>query len=133
MARPPAISDAEWDIMRVLWDRERGGGGGGGGATAQDVADDLAARRRWSPQTVKTLLARLVKKGAVTAEPQGRRFVYRPRVSRAAAVRAEGRSFVSRVFGGAVAPAVIHFVKTGRLSEAEIAELRRVLDGEAPA
>jgi BlaI family transcriptional regulator, penicillinase repressor len=124
MACTPAISDAEWDIMRSLWDRERDG------ATAQDVVDDLAARRRWSPQTVKTLLARLVKKGAVAAEPQGRRFVYRPRVSRAAAVRAEGRSFVSRVFGGAVAPAVIHFVKTGRLSDAEIAELRRVLDGE---
>src|SRR5947209_5837752 len=119
---PPTISGAEWDVMRVLWDR------GAGGAAAQDVVDDLAATRRWSPQTVKTLLARLVKKGAVRAEPQGRRFIYRARVTRESVVRAEGQSFVSRVFGGAVAPAVIHFVKTGRLSDEELAELRRVLD-----
>ena len=71
-----------------------------------------------------------MKKGAATYGSSGRRFIYRPRVTRAAAVRAEGRSFVSRVFDGDVAPAVMHFLKTGRLSEQEVAELRRVLDAE---
>jgi BlaI family penicillinase repressor len=125
VAKLPQISGSEWDVMKALWER--------GHATAQDVADDLATTRRWSPQTVKTLLSRLVKKGAATAEAQGRRFIYRPRVSRSAVARAEGRSFVERVFDGAVAPAVMHFLKTSQLSEQELAELRRVLDGEETA
>jgi BlaI family penicillinase repressor len=57
MAKMPQISDAEWDVMKVLWDR--------GQAGAQEVTEALAVERNWRPQTVKTLLNRLVKKGAV--------------------------------------------------------------------
>ena len=57
MAKLPQISDAEWDVIKVLWDR--------GEAGAQEVTEALAVGRNWRPQTVKTLLNRLVKKGAV--------------------------------------------------------------------
>jgi BlaI family penicillinase repressor len=122
MAKLPQISDAEWDVIKVLWDR--------GEASAQDVIEALAVGRNWRPQTVKTLLNRLVKKGAVAYAEEGRRFIYRPKVSRDAVVRAESRSFLSRVFDGAVTPALVHFLKLGNLSSADIEELKRTLDRE---
>jgi BlaI family penicillinase repressor len=122
MAKLPQISDAEWDVMKVLWDR--------GQASAQDVTEALAVERNWRPQTVKTLLNRLVKKGAVAYAEEGRRFIYRAKVSRDQAVRSESRTFLSRVFDGAVTPALVHFLKLGNLSKDEIAELKRTLDRE---
>jgi BlaI family transcriptional regulator, penicillinase repressor len=122
MAKLPQISDAEWDVIKVLWDR--------GEASAQDVTEALAVGRNWRPQTVKTLLNRLVKKGAVAYAEEGRRFIYRPKVSRDAVARAESRSFLSRVFDGAVTPALVHFLKLGNLSSADIEELKRMLDRE---
>jgi BlaI family penicillinase repressor len=122
MAKTPAISDAEWDVMKVLWER--------GQAGAQEVTEALAVERNWRPQTVKTLLNRLVKKGAVAYAEEGRRFIYRPNVARDAVERAESRSFLSRVFDGAVTPAVVHFLKLGQLSPADIEELKRTLDRE---
>ena len=122
MAKLPQISDAEWDVIKVLWDR--------GQASAQDVTEALAVGRNWRPQTVKTLLNRLVKKGAAAYAEEGRRFIYRPKVSRDAVVKAESRSFLSRVFDGAVTPALVHFLKLGNLSSADIDQLKRTLDRE---
>src|SRR3954470_15049407 len=122
MAKLPQISDAEWDVMKVLWDR--------GEAAAQEVTEALAVERNWRPQTVKTLLNRLVKKGAAAYAEEGRRFIYRPKVSRDAVVRAESRSFLSRVFDGAVTPALVHFLKLGNLSRDDIDQLKRMLDRE---
>jgi BlaI family penicillinase repressor len=122
MAKLPQISDAEWDVIKVLWDR--------GEASAQDVTEALAVGRNGRPQTVKTLLNRRVKKGAVAYAEEGRRFIYRPKVSRDAVARAESRSFLSRVFDGAVTPALVHFLKLGNLSSADIEELKRMLDRE---
>ena len=122
MPKLPQISDAEWDVIKVLWDR--------GQASAQDVTEALALGRNWRPQTVKTLLNRLVKKGAVAYAEEGRRFIYRPKVSRDAVALAESRSFLSRVFDGAVTPALVHFRKLGNLSSADIDQLKRTLDRE---
>lgn len=122
MAKLPQISDAEWDVMKVLWDR--------GQASAQDVTEALAVERNWRPQTVKTLLNRLVKKGAVAYAEEGRRFIYRAKVSRDQAVKSESRTFLSRVFDGAVTPALVHFLKLGNLTKDEIAELKATIDRE---
>ncbi len=122
-ANLPQISDAEWDVMKVLWDRRE--------ASAQDVADALAASRNWSPQTVKTLLNRLTKKGAATYQAQGRKFIYRPAIPRDAAQKSESRSFLTRVFDGAVTPALMHLLKLGRLTREDIEQLKRTLDEKA--
>ncbi|HYE20254.1 MAG TPA: BlaI/MecI/CopY family transcriptional regulator [Tepidisphaeraceae bacterium] len=119
----PQISDAEWDVMKVLWDR--------GSAAAQDVVDALAVERNWAPGTVKTLLGRLVKKGAAKVEADGRRFLYRPACSRDAVVRAEAKSFLRRVFDGAVTPALVHLVRAGNLTRKDIDDLKKVLEREA--
>ena len=123
MPQVPQISDAEWEVMKEVWDH--------GPLTAGDVVDKVAAEHEWAPRTIKTLLNRLVKKGAVAVEVDGRRYLYRAKVNREACVRKETRSFLSRVFNGAVGPAVVHFIEQGKLTPDEIRQLRETLDREA--
>jgi len=118
----PAISDAEWLVMRVLWER--------GAGTANDVSEALTGVRAWKPKTVQTLLRRLVDKGVLVYEKRGREFVFRPAVDERNAQMAESRSFLEKVFGrGKLAPLVAAFVEREALSVREIEELRRILDG----
>jgi BlaI family penicillinase repressor len=119
----PQISDAEWEVMKAVWD--------GAPLTAGEVVDRVAAEQKWKPRTTKTLLNRLVKKGAVAMDADGRRYVYRAKVARDAVVRRETRSFLSRVFDGAAAPAIVHFLEQGKLTPDEIRRLRETLDREA--
>jgi BlaI family penicillinase repressor len=121
MTKLPTISDAEWHVMQVIWDA-------GGPVTAGDVVDRVAARQRWNPRTVKTLLNRLVKKAALGFEAEGNRYRYFPRVSRDACVRSESRSFLERVFGGAAGPMLAHFVSEAPLTDDEVRQLRQILE-----
>lgn len=118
----PRISDAEWEVMRVVWERHP--------VDALSVAQAVAAPRGWSDATVKTLLSRLVDKGALGFEPDGKRYLYHPLVSREECQRAATRSFLDRVFGGAVRPALLQFVRESDLSTEEVAELERLLDAD---
>ncbi|HVC93037.1 MAG TPA: BlaI/MecI/CopY family transcriptional regulator [Pirellulales bacterium] len=118
MARVPRISDAEWEVMNVVWESYP--------IAANDVVERLAARR-WQPNTVKTMLNRLVKKGALGFEAEGNRYLYLPRVSRKACVARETHSFVERVFGGDPASLLVHFARQRAISADDIAELKRIL------
>ena len=120
MPRPPQISDAEWEVMNVLWIRSP--------LTASEVADELCERMRWHPKTVKTLLGRLVKKGALRYREDGNRYHYTPAFPRRRFVAEESRSFIDRVFGGKSAPALVHMVETTELSDDDLDELRAILD-----
>jgi BlaI family penicillinase repressor len=124
MTRPlPDISAAEWDVMKVVWDH--------GPLTSGEVVKRLADQRHWKPRTVKTLLARLVRKGAVAAAQREGRVLYAAKVGRELLARREARSFLARVFDGAVAPALVHLVQEGGLAPRQIAELKKILDDEA--
>lgn len=118
--KPPAITDAEWPLMRRLWARSP--------RTAAELIDELSREFGWSASTVKTLLGRLVDKGAAAAEADGKRYLYRPAVTRHRCVRAESRSFVDRVFGGDAGLTAAHLIKNHRLSADQLDELRRLLD-----
>lgn len=120
MPQMPKISDAEWEAMKVVWSSPAP-------VTANDVVDSLAAQMKWSPRTVKTLLNRLVSKGALTFEVQGKRYLYKAAVVKEECVRLESQSFLQRVFGGQAAPMLVHFVRNARLSTREIEELRKIL------
>ena len=117
----PPISDAEWDVMNVLWSADAP-------LAAADVVERLAGSRHWSPRTVKTLLNRLINKGALAYDLQGKRYLYRPRVPREQCVREETRSFLSRVFANAPGPMLLQFVAQAKLSPEEIEALKRLLD-----
>ena len=122
MKNTPIISDAEWDVMKVVWDH--------GPLTSGDVVKHLADEKHWKPRTVKTLLSRLVQKGAVAAAEREGRVLYSAKVARDALARREAKSFLARVFDGAVAPALVHFIEAAELSPREIAELKKILDRE---
>src|SRR3954452_20590828 len=98
MVKPPAISDAEWQVMNVLWDASPNP------LSAGDIIDRISKAKDWNPRTVKTLLNRLIKKRALSFTRDGKSYLYHPLVGRDQCVRAVSRSFLSRVFGGNVAP-----------------------------
>jgi BlaI family transcriptional regulator, penicillinase repressor len=119
MGREPRISEAEWDVMRVVWDKNP--------IMSSEVVDRLADARSWSPRTVKTLLGRLVRKGALAFSVQGKSYLYRPKVTRTECIRVAGKSFVDRLFGGAAAPMLAHFVEHSDLTPEEITKLKQML------
>jgi len=119
----PNISTAEWEVIKVIWDA-------GQPLTAGQIVAALQGQQQWRPRTVKTLLARLVKKKAVKSLIQDKRYVYRAAISRQQAARQEARSFLSRVFDGALVPAVATFLKETDLSPNEIEQLKQILEQE---
>ncbi len=116
MTRTPPITDAEWDVMNVLWE--------GFPRTAVEIAEALQRH----PKTVKTLLGRLARKGVARYREDGNRYVYSAAIPRQRYVKEESASFIERVFGGETSPALVHFVRSSRLSQEQIDELRRILD-----
>ena len=120
MSGDPNISDAEWEVMNVLWESSP--------RTASEVADQLCERMNWHPKTVKTLLARLVKKGALRFKAEGNRYIYRPALSREKFVRAETRTFLDRVFGGQATPMLVHFAENGDLTPEDLESLKEILE-----
>ncbi len=113
------VSEAELVVMDVLWEESP--------LSAATVADRVPAERNWSLGTVKTLLARLLSKRAVTHEQDGRRFLYRPALAREEYRGRASVRLVDRLFGGRVTPLVAHLAERDRLSEADIAEIEALL------
>jgi predicted transcriptional regulator len=113
------ISEAELAVMDVLWAESP--------LTAMDVATRIDAGRGWSDRTVKTMLGRLLAKGVIGHVEDGRRYLYRPLVERAAYVSTESRRLVDRLFGGRAAPLVAHLAETQALSAEDIAELEALV------
>jgi BlaI family transcriptional regulator, penicillinase repressor len=121
MKAVPKISDTEWEVMRVVWARHP--------IAASDVIKQLAAGDpSWHPKTVRTLLARLVRKRALRYDAANRAYLYRPLVAQHECVAVASESFLERVFGGSLKPMLAHFVGEGRLSEKELEELRKLLN-----
>jgi BlaI family transcriptional regulator, penicillinase repressor len=114
------ILDTEWDILAVLWARER--------STARQVGEELAEKRGWAYSTVKTLLDRMVDKGLVHGRQVGNVWEYTPALPRQKARRWAWRRFVDVAFGGAVAPTLAFVAKESKLTKQERAELRAVLE-----
>src|ERR1700744_2233261 len=117
--KPPRISETEWEVMKICWDRSP--------ITAQEIIEALSARDDWHPKTVKTLLNRLVKKRALGFKKDGRVYLYQPLVAEKECVAAESQSFLDRVFGGSLQPMLAHFAENQKLSPAEIDELKTIL------
>ena len=113
------ISDAEHAVMEALWLRSP--------QSAAEVCEQVAAARGWSMPTVKTLLARLVAKGVLGTQAEGRRFLYTPLIERSAYLGTESRRLVDRLFGGRAAPLFAHLAASEQLSDEDITEIARLL------
>ncbi|WP_137679407.1 BlaI/MecI/CopY family transcriptional regulator [Aurantiacibacter suaedae] len=113
------ISEAEYAVMEALWARAP--------QSAAEVGEAVGGQRDWSLATVKTLLSRLVTKGALATEADGRRFLYTPLIERSDYVGGESRRLVDRLFGGRAAPLFAHLAEAEALSAEDIAEIESLL------
>ena len=120
MKNVPSISEAESVVMEVLWRSSP--------AATEDVVAALDGKQDWQESTVKTLLNRLLKKGAISAVQDGRRYLYSPSMRREEWLSTETEGLLDRLFGGRVAPLVAHFSKEKKLSKKDFAELKRVIE-----
>jgi BlaI family transcriptional regulator, penicillinase repressor len=119
MKTPVSISDAESIVLSVLW-RD-------GPVATEAVVAALAPQQHWQESTIKTLLNRLLKKGAIRAAKDGRRYIYSPVLTREQWLSSESDGLLDKLFGGRVAPLVAHFSKHRKLSKKDIADLKRLI------
>jgi BlaI family penicillinase repressor len=120
MQKMPQISDAEWHVMKVLWNKSP--------LSSSEVISELKGTTDWKPKTIKTLLSRLVNKNALSFEIGGRGYLYYPLVSENECAKEEARSFLSRVYNGSLNLLVKNFIENQELSEEEIKALKRLLE-----
>jgi BlaI family penicillinase repressor len=116
----PQIADSEWEVMKVFWTKSP--------RTAREIIDALASVKDWKPKTVKTLLNRLVTKGALSYIKDGKNYIYSNAVARKDCIKSETRSFLDRVCDGSPTPMIAAFIEDEKLSPEEIRELRTILD-----
>jgi BlaI family transcriptional regulator, penicillinase repressor len=120
MKEIPRITEAEWEVMKVLWSKAPN--------TASQISQALADSTNWKLNTVKTLISRLVNKKALGYKEDGKTHYYFPLVNEDECVRAEGESFLKRVYGGALKPMLANFLREQKLSPKEIEELKAILE-----
>jgi BlaI family penicillinase repressor len=114
----PSISDAEWRVMKTVWSKSP--------RTAHEIISALDDTE-WSPPTIRTLIGRLVKKGAVGYEKSGREYLYSALVDEEECIHSKRRSFIRRVYGGAVQPMFAHLLEDEELTPEELDALRELL------
>lgn len=119
MKNLPQISEAEFEVMRVVWDLAP--------VSTNEITDQLLQTTDWSPKTIQTLIRRLVTKGAITYEKQGRMFVYTAAVEEDEYLRSKTLSFVEHYFNGNISALVSSFLESDALSAEDIESLRDVL------
>jgi BlaI family penicillinase repressor len=116
------LTDAEWQIMNALWKQYP--------ATAREIAENLTGEPRWAYTTIKTLLARLAAKKAVSEQKRGNTSIYEPLVSLKKARRTALRTFLNQAFGGTVEPLLSFLAEERKLTNKQRADLARILQDE---
>ena len=115
-----SISEAEYQVMKLIWDRAP--------VSTKEVTEILADKSSWKPKTIQTLLSRLVKKGAIGYKNEGRVFVYTPLIKEEDYVEQESSSFLNKFYDGALNSMVVNFLEQDKLTENDIDELKKILD-----
>jgi len=116
----PKISEAEWEVMKIVWaDSPR---------TSNQIIEALESTKDWKPKTIKTLISRLVSKNALGFKEEGRKYLYHPLVNENECIRAENQTFLSKVYNGAIKNMLVSFLKESDLSKEDIEDLKRILD-----
>ncbi|EKQ57634.1 MULTISPECIES: BlaI/MecI/CopY family transcriptional regulator [unclassified Clostridium] len=119
MKELPKISEAEWEVMKLLWKTNS--------LTSEKIIASLSEYNDWSDQTIKTFITRLIKKGAIGYEKTGRIYNYYPLVSEDECVKSENEFFLKKVYNGALNILFTKFLEEENLSIGEIEELENIL------
>ena len=117
----PEISEAEYQVMKVIWLA-------GVPISTNEVVEKLETLTAWKPKTIHTLLSRLVKKGALEYEKDGRIFVYTPLVEESEILAIENDNFLNRFYNGALNSMVVNLLEQDKISDDDIIALRHILD-----
>ena len=120
MAKTPRISEAEWEVMKALWNTSP--------MTANEIVEELTGKTRWKRETIRTLINRLGGKKALGFEKKGRQYHYFPRLTEAEGIKAEAESFVKRIGRGSIEPMLAAFVEEKQLSPEKIDRLKHILN-----
>lgn len=120
MARRAALSKAELEIARIVWNL--------GGGTVRQVFESLPAERQLDYKTVQTYLRRLEAKGYLHAAREAKSTRYRPRIRASQVVRETIEDFLTRLFDGEALPLVEYLISSRGLSADELARLRGLLN-----
>lgn len=115
----PQISEAEFEVMKVVWNHAP--------INTNEVTERLTRTTQWKPKTIQTLLKRLVQKGAITYEKQGRVFVYTPLVREDEYLNHESDSFLSRYYDGNIVSMVSAYLDSDHLTPQDIDSLNELL------
>ncbi|MDM5326899.1 BlaI/MecI/CopY family transcriptional regulator [Neobacillus sp. CF12] len=119
MKEIPQISEAEYEVMKVIWNFEP--------ISTPEVVEKLSNKSDWKPNTIHTMLARLVKKKALHAKKDGRVFVYTSLVEKHQYVEQKSKSFLQQFFGGTLNSMILNFIENDKLSNEDISELKKIL------
>ncbi|MFB5198282.1 BlaI/MecI/CopY family transcriptional regulator [Bacillus sp. AFS073361] len=119
MKEIPQISEAEYEVMKVIWNYEP--------ISTPEVVEKLSNKSDWKPNTIHTMLARLVKKKALHARKDGRVFIYTSLVEKHEYVEQKSKSFLQQFFGGTLNSMILNFIENDKLSNDDISELKKIL------
>ena len=119
MSKLPRISEAEFEVMKVIWKYAP--------ISTNEVTEKLTQTTDWSPKTIQTMLKRLVTKKALTYEKQSRVFVYTPLVPETEYIRQESNSFLNKYYNGNIVSMLTSYLEDDKLSKTELDTLRHLL------
>jgi len=120
MREIPKISNAEWEVMKIIWSHSE--------ITSINIIQELKDKAEWKPATVKTLINRLLNKNAIGFNKLCNEYLYFPLVSEEECVKLESQSFINRVFNGSVKSMLLTFAQSKEISETDIKKLKKILN-----
>ena len=114
------ITDAEWEVMRVVWSNDR--------VTSKKVISILQEKMDWTQSTIKTILGRLVEKGVLNTEKEGRKFIYTANIEEKEAVRDYAEDIFNRICNKKVGNVIGSIIEDYVLSFDDIDRLEKILE-----
>lgn len=120
MTNIPKISEAEWEVMKVIWSKTP--------CTANEIIKSLENSTDWKPKTVKSLISRLLNKNVIGFNEEGRTYYYYPLINEKECVKEESNSFIQRVYNGAAKNMLLNFIQDNKLTDEDLDDLKRILD-----
>lgn len=120
MREIPKISNAEWEVMKIIWNHSE--------ITSINIMQELKDKVEWKPATVKSLINRLLNKNAIGFNKLCNEYLYYPLVSEDECIKLESQSFIDKVFDGSIKSMLLNFARSEQLSQTDINELKKILN-----
>ncbi len=120
MENLPKISDAEFEIMKIIWDKNP--------ISTNEIVETVKKTSSQNVRTIQTLISRLEKKGAISHKKEGKLYVYLPLIDKNEYISKKSTSFLDKFYNGAINRMVMNFIENDMLTDDDIATLKNILD-----